>query len=82
MPNIDQRLLDVFRFVFENDALAISDETSQSTLDDWDSFAQAKLLVGLEDEFGVEFESAEVGSLKSVAAIKQALVARSVSSGV
>ena len=78
MTNNYPRIQDLFRFVFENDELAISDETSQSNLDDWDSLAQVKLIVGLEDEFNVKFETSEIGSLNSVAAIRRALAERGV----
>ena len=56
MINLTDRMERVFQEVFENDELRLSDGMSQSTLPAWDSFAQVKLVIGLEEEFGVKFK--------------------------
>lgn len=76
MSLTDQRLQQIFREVFENDALVLSDSLSPETERAWDSLAHLKLIMGCEEEFGVKFtleetvDSNSVGKLKSVLAAK------------
>jgi acyl carrier protein len=73
---IDQRLQQVFREVFENNKLTLSDALSPETMPQWDSLAHVKLIMASEEEFGVKFsieetvESTSVGQLKAVLASK------------
>ena len=63
----------VFREVFDDPSLVITNVTSADDLPGWDSLAQVKLVIGLESEFGVSFTTNEVGEMKSVAQFKAAL---------
>jgi acyl carrier protein len=69
---IDQRLQQIFREVFDDDKLSISDSLSPETMPEWDSLAHVKLIVGCEEEFGVKFsidetmETTSAGKLKAV----------------
>jgi acyl carrier protein len=63
----------VFREVFNDEQIEIWDAMSARDVKGWDSLAQVKLLIGLEEEFGVEFTTHEVTQLTSVANIKKSL---------
>jgi len=76
MNALDQRIQRIFREVFENDSLQVHDDLSAQTLPDWDSLAQVKLILGLEEEFGVKFTTAEVAELNSVQSLKRALAGK------
>lgn len=76
MNLVDQRIQRIFREVFENDSLRVHDDLSAQTLADWDSLAQVKLILGLEEEFGVKFTTAEVTELHSVQSLKSALAGK------
>lgn len=78
MQSIDQRLQHVFQELFDNEDLVITDETSRSSLSDWDSLAQVKLIIALEEEFDTTFSIDEVATLDNVGAIKKALVGKGV----
>jgi acyl carrier protein len=78
MLTFDQRLQNVFQEVFEDEDLEITDDLSSKTLETWDSFAQVKLIVGLEEEFDVKFTTDEVATLSSAAQLKQALHAKGI----
>ena len=67
------RIRRVFRDVFDDRQMEISDATSPRDLAAWDSLAQVKLLIGLEEEFAIKFTTHEVTQLTSVASIKEAL---------
>lgn len=59
------RLTAVFRDVFDDPALEIQG-LSRSTYPEWDSLAQVKLIIGIEEEFGVKFTIDQVANLGSV----------------
>jgi acyl carrier protein len=74
----NEQLQRVFREVFENDALEVHDALSPETLADWDSFHQVKLVIAVQEEFGVSFSTDEAVSLTSVAKFKQSLKAKGI----
>ena len=59
-------LQEMFRQVFDDDGLVISRETSRRDVADWDSVAHVKLVLSLEEEFGIRFSEDEVSSLQTV----------------
>jgi acyl carrier protein len=78
MQSVDQRLQHVFQELFDDEDLVITDETSRTTLSGWDSLAQVKLMIALEEEFNATFSFDEVATLDSVGGIKQALAGKGV----
>ena len=78
MTTLDQRLQNIFQEVFDDDDLEITDETSARNLANWDSFAQVKLVVGLEEEFDVKFTTEEVATITSVGELKRAIQAKGI----
>jgi acyl carrier protein len=66
----------VFREQFDDDHLEIWDEMSPRDLPAWDSLMQVKLLIALEEEFGVQFTTAEAAELRSVGDFLRALAAK------
>lgn len=72
---IDERILSVFRGVFGDELKNLSDEASPDTIAGWDSANHLNLILSLEAEFGVEFETDEIAELTTVRAISQRLAA-------
>lgn len=72
----DQRLQPIFREVFENGKLALSDGLSAETMPEWDSLAHVKLIMACEEEFGVKFSIEETVESNSVAKLKAVLAAK------
>ena len=64
-PNFT-RVQRVFREVLDDDQLKLTTEHTQQNLEGWDSFAQVKLIIGLEEEFGIKFLIDEVAQTKGV----------------
>jgi acyl carrier protein len=54
----------------------ISDAASPLTLPAWDSLNHLKLIVAIEEHFGVTFTTPEVGDIASYRDLKQALRAK------
>lgn len=59
-------LQDIFREVFDDDGLVVTPRTSRSDVADWDSVAQVKLVLSLEERFGIRFTEDEVSSVQTV----------------
>ena len=62
----------------ENDAAAITRESTPVSVSGWTSLAHVQLILELEQTFDVMFEGDEIASLASVAAILDALDRRNV----
>jgi acyl carrier protein len=68
-----ERLQDVFRDVFDDPALTLTDTTTSDDISDWDSLQHVTLLFRIEDEFGVEFMGDEAASLANVGELTELL---------
>jgi len=64
--DIHARLQPVFRDQFNDQTLAIGDETSSADILDWDSLAHIRLVIAVETEFGCQFNTEELAELKNV----------------
>jgi acyl carrier protein len=78
MATVDQRVESVFQEVFDDEDLVLTDATSAKTLANWDSFAQVKLIVALEEEFEVKFTTDEVATLSNVGDLKASIRAKGI----
>jgi acyl carrier protein len=59
-------LQEAFRQVFDDDRLVVTPETSRGDVADWDSVAQVKLILFLEEELGIRFTEDEMSSIQTV----------------
>jgi acyl carrier protein len=59
------QLNSIFREVFDDPALVVRPETSPGDIADWDSVAQVKLVLAVEEAFAIRFTSDEVSSVQS-----------------
>ncbi len=63
---IYKELTDVFRDVFDDNQIDLSDETSAKDIAGWDSLATINLAIEAERVFGVKFLTTELSRLKNV----------------
>ncbi len=61
--NVRWRLQEVFRNVFDDPTLQLTDDLSMATFVDWDSVATVQLILAAEAEFGVRFSMDEVAGV-------------------
>ncbi len=61
-----ERLNQVFRDIFDDETLMISEQTAADDIDDWDSLAQISLIAAVENEFGIRFDMKTALRLKTV----------------
>ena len=64
--NTKDRLQEVFREVFDDEEIVISEETTAADIEGWDSLTQVQLIVAVQNEFRVKFSMVETSSLKNV----------------
>ena len=70
------RLNHLFRDIFDDDDIAVTDDTEAADIDGWDSLTHIRLILGVEREFRIKMTAAEVGSLKNVGQMIDLIVAR------
>lgn len=63
---IFERLNYVFRDVFDDDSITVSDNTTASDIDGWDSLMHITLISAVEDEFDMKFDMKSVVAMKNV----------------
>ena len=60
------KVQDIFRDIFDDDSLIITDSTNSNDIEDWDSFEHIALVVSMEKEFNMSFDIKEVNKLENV----------------
>ncbi len=63
---IVKRLTEVFRDVFGDDTITITEKTTANDIDDWDSIEHINLISAVENEFSMRFKMREVSGMKNV----------------
>jgi acyl carrier protein len=70
---LDSRLVEAMASVFGLRESEVTPESSQENIADWDSVGHLKVILAVEDEFGVQFSTAQIPELTSAAALQSAL---------
>ena len=63
---IMEKVNEIFRDVFDDDTLVITDSTNSDDIEDWDSLEHITLVVSMEKEFDLKFDLKEVNALANV----------------
>ena len=63
---VHKALTAVFRDVFDDPSLEISDSTTADDIDDWDSVNHITLIAAVETQFGISLSTREVKNLANV----------------
>ena len=74
--DIEQRLKDVLESVLGPSGRGLSDDDGPGTVPTWDSVAHLNLILAVEMEFSVRFETSEIPELLSVGTLRARLSAR------
>ena len=61
-----ETLTDVFRDVFDDDALVLTRETTANDIEEWDSLNQIKLILGCEQAFNLRLKPREINALQDI----------------
>ena len=63
---IVSRLTPIFRDVFNDDALVVSEGVTAADVPTWDSLSNINMIIAAEKAFGVKFSIKDVRNLKNV----------------
>ena len=63
---IFEELTEIFRDIFDDEEIELTDETTADDIEDWDSLEQINLLVAIEKKFSVKFQLSDVNGLANV----------------
>ena len=57
---------EIFRDVFDDDTVTVSDSTTANDIEDWDSLTHITLISEIEDAFDIKFTMKQVLGMKNV----------------
>ena len=57
--SILEKIQPIFRDIFDDESLIVTEETVAADVEDWDSFAQMQIVMGIESMFGNKFTTDE-----------------------
>ncbi|WP_433975785.1 acyl carrier protein [Tunturiibacter lichenicola] len=66
MHDLLPEVQEIFRDVFDEPSLVITQESNASTVDDWDSLAHVNLVTAIEKKYKIKFGLGELQQLKNV----------------
>ena len=66
MSKLNDSLEDIFREVFDDENISLSNEMSADDIENWDSLNHVKLLLACEETFNIKFDVQEIEDLKKV----------------
>ena len=71
--DVDKTLTDVFREVFDENDLILTDEMTADDVDAWDSMSYVNLILAIEIAFGIEFNQSEILKFANVGDLKHSI---------
>lgn len=63
---IKAKLTEIFRDVFDNEDIELTDSTTADDIEEWDSLEHITLIAAVEKAFKMRFTMKEVSSMKNV----------------
>lgn len=61
-----KKVTDIFREIFDDETLIISEKTNAEDIEAWDSIENINVIVAMEKEFGIKFQIMEIGKMENV----------------
>ena len=71
----------IFRDVFEDDTIVVTDLTTAADIEDWDSYEHINLINAIEQTFSMKFTMGQVVSMKNVGEMVDILLDRQAAGG-
>ena len=63
---VEKKVTDIFREIFDDKTLVINDETTANDIEGWDSLMHINLIASIEEEFNISFDMSDVISFNNV----------------
>lgn len=71
-----ETLNEVFRDVFDDESISVTENTTSNDIEDWDSLEHINLLAAVEQEFCVKFNMGQVVSMKNVGEMADIIISQ------
>jgi len=71
-----EALTPVFREVFDDDSIVLTEETTAADIEEWDSVEHFNLISEIESRFQMRFQMREVSGMKNVGELAEIVAAR------
>jgi acyl carrier protein len=68
------KLPEIFRDVFDDDSIVLRDSLTARDLKGWDSIANIRLMLSIEQEFGFRFAVGEISELRNLGELVEAII--------
>lgn len=69
--DITEKLTSVFREVFDDETIVLSDELTADDIDAWDSLSHVNLIIAIEMAFDIGFKQNEILNFANVGELKE-----------
>ena len=76
IPEIIAKLSDIMVDVFDVDDLEVTEQTSASDIEEWDSMAHVRFMITVEREFKVRFENEEIAEIANIGELARVIQAK------
>lgn len=63
---IIEELQEIFREIFDDEEIVLTNETTADDIDDWDSLTHMQLIVQIEEKYKIRFSTAEIKKAANV----------------
>lgn len=60
------RLTEIFQDIFDDEDIVLSDDTTASDIEEWDSLNQIKIILACEKAFDVRLNARDINTLENV----------------
>jgi acyl carrier protein len=60
------KLTSIFHDVFDDDKIVLSPEMTADDVPDWDSLSHVRLVLAIQQKFGIKFSAAQASNLRNV----------------
>lgn len=72
--SVFEKLQDIFRDVFDNEDIEVTDDSVAEDIEEWDSLSHVQLTVEIEKVFGIKLSSREILSWDNVGEMVDSIV--------
>ena len=70
------KLTDIFHDVFDDNGIVLSPEMTAEDVPEWDSLSHVRLIIAIQQNFGVNFSAAQASNLRNVGELVELLQSR------
>ena len=74
--DVFDKLTEVFRDVFDDESIRVTEATTSNDIADWDSMEHINLIAAVEQEFHIKFNMGQVVSMKNVGEMADIIISQ------